>query len=70
MTDANATLIKMEGVKKVFYTDEVETHALSEIHLEIKKGNTSRLPGLRAAASRRCSPFSDFSIHRRAASIR
>ena len=29
MTDPNATLIKMEGVKKVFYTDEVETHALS-----------------------------------------
>ena len=29
MTDANATLIKMEAVKKVFYTDEVETHALS-----------------------------------------
>src|SRR4029077_5015486 len=40
MTDPNATLIKMEGVKKVFYTDEVETHALSEIHLEIQKGQT------------------------------
>src|SRR5579883_2279682 len=38
MADINSTLIKMEGVKKVFYTDEVETHALSEIHLEIKKG--------------------------------
>src|SRR5271163_4477310 len=38
MTDANGTLIKMEGVKKVFYTDEVETHALEEIYLEIKKG--------------------------------
>src|SRR5437667_393908 len=37
MTD-NSTLIKMDSVKKVFYTDEVETHALSEIHLEIKKG--------------------------------
>jgi len=68
--DANATLIKMEGVKKVFYTDEVETHALSEIHLEIKKGQYISIAGPSAVASRRCSPFSDFSIHRRAASIR
>jgi len=29
MADMNSTLIKMEGVKKVFLTDEVETHALS-----------------------------------------
>ena len=28
----------MEGVTKVFYTDEVETHALSGIHLDIQKG--------------------------------
>ena len=28
-------LIKLEGVTKVFYTDEVETHALAGIHLEI-----------------------------------
>jgi len=45
MTDATATLIKMEGVKKVFYTDEVETHALSEIHLEIKKGQYISIAG-------------------------
>src|SRR5258708_1222805 len=45
MTDATATLIKMEGVKKVFYTDEVETHALSEIHLEIKKGTYISIAG-------------------------
>jgi len=44
MTD-NSTLIKMEGVKKVFYTDEVETHALSEIHLEIKKGQYISIAG-------------------------
>src|SRR5438045_8067627 len=43
MTDA--TLIKMEAVKKVFYTDEVETHALSEIHLEIKKGQYISIAG-------------------------
>src|SRR5260370_24641669 len=45
MTDATATLIKMEGVKKVFYTDEVETHALEEIHLEIKKGTYISIAG-------------------------
>jgi putative ABC transport system ATP-binding protein len=40
-----ATLIKMEGVKKVFLTDEVETHALEEIHLEIKKGQYISIAG-------------------------
>src|SRR5690348_18444217 len=45
MTDGNSTLIKMEGVKKVFYTDEVETHALSEIHLEIKRGQYISIAG-------------------------
>jgi putative ABC transport system ATP-binding protein len=45
MTEPNSTLIKMEGVKKVFYTDEVETHALSEIHLEIQKGQYISIAG-------------------------
>ena len=31
-------LIKLDGVTKVFLTDEVETHALSGIHLQIGKG--------------------------------
>ena len=31
-------LIELEGVTKVFYTDEVETHALADIHLEIPEG--------------------------------
>src|SRR6185295_13277166 len=34
----NNSLIKLEGITKVFYTDEVETHALAGIHLEMKKG--------------------------------
>jgi putative ABC transport system ATP-binding protein len=38
MKAAGDSLIRLEGVKKVFYTDEVETHALSGIHMEIKKG--------------------------------
>jgi putative ABC transport system ATP-binding protein len=31
-------LIRLSGITKVFFTDEVETHALSGIHLEIQKG--------------------------------
>src|ERR1700740_1046952 len=45
MADPNSTLIKMEGVKKVFFTDEVETHALEEIHLEIKRGQYVSIAG-------------------------
>src|SRR5437588_3172569 len=45
MVEANGTLIKMEGVKKVFLTDEVETHALEEIHLEIRKGEYISIAG-------------------------
>jgi putative ABC transport system ATP-binding protein len=39
------TLIKLEDVKKVFYTDEVETHALSGVHLEIKNGEFLSIAG-------------------------
>jgi len=46
MTSANNNvLIKMEGVKKVFLTDEVETHALEEIHLEIQRGQYVSISG-------------------------
>ena len=39
------TLIKLEGVTKVFLTDEVETHALSGIHLDIKQGEYVSIAG-------------------------
>jgi len=39
------TLVRLEGVTKVFYTDEVETHALSGIHLEIQKGEYVAISG-------------------------
>jgi putative ABC transport system ATP-binding protein len=39
------SLITLENVTKVFYTDEVETHALSGIHLEIKKGEYVSIAG-------------------------
>src|ERR1700742_1650402 len=45
MSDSNSTLIKMDGIKKVFYTDEVETHALSGIHLQINKGEYVSIAG-------------------------
>ena len=38
-------LIKLDGVKKVFYTDEVETHALGGIHLEIVRGEYVSIAG-------------------------
>ena len=41
----NPTLIKLEGITKVFYTDEVETHALSGIHLDIKPGEYVSIAG-------------------------
>ena len=39
------TLIRMEDVKKVFYTEEVETHALSGIHLDIRRGEYVSMAG-------------------------
>jgi putative ABC transport system ATP-binding protein len=39
------TLIKLDGVKKVFFTDEVETHALAGIHLEIREGEYLSIAG-------------------------
>ena len=39
------TLIHLEDIKKVFLTDEIETHALSGIHLEIKLGEFVSIAG-------------------------
>jgi putative ABC transport system ATP-binding protein len=38
-------LIHLEGVTKVFFTEEVETHALSGIYLDIKKGEYLSISG-------------------------
>ena len=38
-------LIRLEGVTKVFYTDEMETHALDGIHLEILPGQYISIAG-------------------------
>jgi putative ABC transport system ATP-binding protein len=41
----STALIHLEGVTKVFYTDEVETHALAGIHLDLKKGEYVSING-------------------------
>jgi putative ABC transport system ATP-binding protein len=41
----NQPLIQLDGVTKVFLTDEVETHALAGIHLEIKNGEYVAISG-------------------------
>jgi putative ABC transport system ATP-binding protein len=39
------TLLQMDSVTKVFYTDEVETHALAGIHLKINQGDYISIAG-------------------------
>ncbi|MGZ3441657.1 MAG: ABC transporter ATP-binding protein, partial [Polyangia bacterium] len=38
-------LIRLRGVSKVFYTDEVETHALADVHLDVLKGEYVAMEG-------------------------
>jgi len=45
MNSSAESLIKLEGVTKVFYTDEVETHALGGVHLDIKSGEFLSIAG-------------------------
>lgn len=45
MASANGTLISMEGVKKIFFTEDLETHALSDVHLRIGKGEFVSIAG-------------------------
>jgi putative ABC transport system ATP-binding protein len=39
------SLISMRGIKKVFVTDEVETHALTEVHLDVQQGEFVAISG-------------------------
>jgi putative ABC transport system ATP-binding protein len=45
MPTAEQPLIRLDGVSKVFYTDEIETHALSNVHLEIAAGEYVAIAG-------------------------
>jgi putative ABC transport system ATP-binding protein len=42
---SESALIKLDNLKKVFLTDEVETHALAGIHLEIARGEYVAIAG-------------------------
>ena len=45
MENGSQTLIRLENVSKVFVTDEVETHALSSVHFEVRKGEYLSIAG-------------------------
>jgi putative ABC transport system ATP-binding protein len=45
MEPSTEPLIRLDGVSKVFYTDEVETHALSNIHLQLQRGEYVSIAG-------------------------
>src|SRR6185436_6228111 len=45
MENESVPLIHLESVTKVFVTDEVETHALAGIHMDIKKGEYVSISG-------------------------
>jgi putative ABC transport system ATP-binding protein len=42
---SGAPLIHIKGMTKVFYTDEIETHALSGVHLSIHRGDYVAMSG-------------------------
>lgn len=44
-TTDSSVLLKLDGIKKVFLTDELETHALADIHLQVKKGEYVAIEG-------------------------
>src|SRR5512132_2903387 len=43
--DSEKPRIHLEGIKKVFLTDEVETHALQDVHLEVQPGEYVAISG-------------------------
>src|SRR5213082_1499653 len=45
MDNGSQALIRLDNVSKVFVTDEVETHALSSVHFELKKGEYLSIAG-------------------------
>lgn len=45
MHETDGPLIRLEGVTKIFQTDEIETHALSDVHLEIQPGEFVAVAG-------------------------
>jgi putative ABC transport system ATP-binding protein len=45
MTTSSETLIHLDNIQKVFLTDEVETHALAGVHIDIARGEYVSITG-------------------------
>ncbi len=45
MEAIGAPLIRMRGITKVFHTDEMETHALADVHFQIERGEYVAISG-------------------------
>jgi putative ABC transport system ATP-binding protein len=43
--NGSEALLKLDGVTKVFFTDEVETHALAGVQMELRKGEYVSIAG-------------------------
>src|SRR5579871_5499071 len=45
MTTESRQLIKLDGVSKVFFTEDMETHALNSVHLDVRQGEYISISG-------------------------
>jgi len=45
MSTQTQPVIRLEGVSKVFHTDEIETHALADVHLDVQPGDYLAIAG-------------------------
>ena len=43
--ESDGPLIRLDAVRKVFYTDEMETHALNDVHLDVERGEFVEVMG-------------------------
>ena len=45
MANDTQPLIRLDAIRKVYYTEEVETHALADVHLEVRAGEFLAIAG-------------------------
>src|SRR5690242_3556013 len=45
MMNPSSSVIALDGIRKVFQTDEVETHALSDVHFDVHRGEYVSISG-------------------------